>query len=136
MVLTKKEILDGTNNIQEVKIESLGDTVYLRPLSESELMEVDMVEAQGLGVFETTQQGKRDALNKGKLNLAKATQASSEAKLKKIELSINNNKNQDSWTVDEIGQLSRKTVDELILKINEISGVNITNGDVDKFPEN
>jgi len=136
MVLTKKEILDGTNNIQEVKIESLGDTVYLRPLSESELMEVDMVEAQGLGVFETTQQGKRDALNKGKLNLAKATQASSEAKLKKIELSINNNKNPDSWTVDEIGQLSRKTVDELILKIDEISGVNITNGDVDKFPEN
>ena len=136
MVLTKKEILDGTNNIQEVKIESLGDTVYLRPLSESELMEVDMVEAQGLGVFETTQQGKRDALNKGELNLAKATQASSEAKLKKIELSINNNKNPDSWTVDEIGQLSRKTVDELILKIDEISGVNITNGDVDKFPEN
>lgn len=135
MVLTKSEILGGINHIQKINIESLGGELYLRPLSESELMEVDLVEAKALGTFESTQTGRKSASNKGKINLAKATQASSQAKLTKIQLSINNEKNAEEWTLEEIGQLSRETINELSSKVDEISGVETTKEDVEKFPE-
>lgn len=134
-VLSKLDILNGINNIQKVEIESLGGEIYLRPLSESELQDLEMIESKALGVYESSQKGRRDAITKGKINVAKATEASNTAKIQKIFLSINNDKSPEEWSEEEIGQLSRKTINELIDKINEISGVEVTTGDVDKFPE-
>ena len=136
MVLRKEDILGGINNIQQVTIESLGGEIYLKPLSESQLQELDLIEAKAMGVYESSQKGRSDAVNKGKINLAKATQASSEAKIAKISLSINNDRNPDNWSEEEIGSLPRNVVEELITKINEISGVNTTAREVDNFPEN
>jgi hypothetical protein len=136
MVLRKEEILGGINHIEEHYIESLEGEVYLRPLSESELAEIDLIEAKAMGVYESSQKGRGDAINKGKINLAKATEASNLAKIAKIKASINNSKNPDTWDEDEIGSLPRNAVEELVDKINEISGVNTTTRDVEKFPEN
>lgn len=135
MVLRKEDILGGINNIQKCNIESLGGEIYLKPLSESQLNELDLIEAKAMGVYESSQRGRSDALNKGKINLAKATEASNEAKIAKIKLSINNEKNPDTWTEEDIGLLPRNAVEELIENINEISGINTTTREVEKFPE-
>ena len=136
MVLRKEDILGGINNIQKVTIESLGGELWLRPLSEAELSQIDLIEAKAMGVYESSQRGTGEAFNKGKINLAKATEATEEARLAKISLSINNEKNPDEWSEEEIGSLSRDAVEELISKIDEISGVKTAARDVDKFPEN
>lgn len=136
MVLRKEDILGGINNIQKVTIESLGGELWLRPLSEAELSQIDLIEAKAMGVYESSQRGTGEAVNKGKINLAKATEATEEARLAKISLSINNEKNPDKWSEEEIGSLSRDAVEELISKIDEISGVKTAARDVDKFPEN
>lgn len=134
-LLSKNDILKGINNIEKVEIESLGGEIYLRPLSEAELQDLDLIEAKAMGVYESTQKGRSDTLNKGKINLAKATEASNEARIKKIELSINNEKNAEDWTPDEIKSLSREAINELNDKIDELSGVEIKKRDVEKFPE-
>ena len=135
MVLRKEDILSGINHIQLVEIESLDDTIYLKPLSEAQLTEIDLIEAKALGVYESSQRGRSEALNKGKINLAKATQSSAEAKIAKIKLSINNDENEDTWTEEEIGSLPRNVFNELLDKIDEISGVDVTKNEVEKFPE-
>lgn len=136
MVLRKEDIISGINNIQKVTIKSLDGEIYLKPLSEAQLQELDLIEAKALGVYESSQRGRSEATNKGKINLAKATEASHEAKIAKIKLSINNEKSPDTWTDEELGALQRNVVNEIIEKIDEISGVNTTARDVEKFPEN
>ena len=135
MVLRKEDILGGINNIQQVTIESLGGEIWLQPLSESQLNEIELIEAKALGVYESSQRGRSETTNKGKITLAKATQASAEAKIAKIKLSINNEKSEDNWSDEEIGSLPRNVTDELIEQIDEISGVNTTTREVEKFPE-
>lgn len=135
MVLRKEDILGGINNIEKHYIESLDGEIYLKPLSESQLNELDLIEAKAMGVYESSQRGRSEALNKGKINLAKAAEASAESKIAKIKLSINNDKNPDTWSDEEIGSLPRNVVEELIEKINFISGVETTKAEVEKFPE-
>ena len=136
MVIRKEDIINGINNIEEHEIKALGDTVFLKPLSESELTEIEKIEAKGMGIFESTQKGRREATQKGKINLEKATDTSSVARLTKIQYSINNDKNPDTWTIEEIGMMKRNAIMEINDKIDEISGVNVTNRDVENFPEN
>ena len=135
MVLRKEDILSGINHVQLVEIESLDDSIYLKPLSEAQLTEIDLIEAKALGVYESSQRGRSEALNKGKINPAKATQSTSDAKIAKIKLSINNEKSEDTWTDEEIGSLPRNVFNELLEKIDEISGVEVTKQEVEKFPE-
>ena len=135
MVLTKEAILNGINQIEEYEIEALDGSVYLRPLSESEMITVEKIEAKGIGTYESTQKGRRDATNRGKINLEKATDSSGNARLTKIQLSMNNDKNPDSWTIEEIGQLPRGAINELESIIDEISGIETTQREVEKFPE-
>jgi hypothetical protein len=135
MVLKKEDIISGINNIQKVEIESLGGEIYLQPLSEAQLSEIDLIEAKAMGVYESSQRGRNDAVNTGKINLAKATEASAEARIAKISLSINNDKSPDTWTDEEIGSLPRNVIEELVEKINEISGVDVTKREIEKFPE-
>ena len=51
-------------------------------------------------------------------------------------MSLDNPKNQDDpWTEEDINQLKRDAIEELIEKIDALSGVGVTKGDIDKFPE-
>ena len=91
-ILTKATILNGIDNPQKVKIETLKGEIWLRPLSSAEVNEVMNIEAQGMGTFNAAQikgQTKADA----KMNLAKMQEKQNEATYIAIHKSINNPKN-------------------------------------------
>ena len=143
-VLTKANILKGINDPEKITINALNGELYLRPLSSAELDEVDAIETNALGVYETTNnsrlQGrniqKSESLQRGKMNLSKVNEASNEARYRRIELSLTNpHYEKDPWTEEEIRSLSRRAIEELDEKILELSGVNVEKSDIDKFPE-
>lgn len=139
-MLTKSQILEGTNAIVKVKLETLDDEIYLRPLSVAEVNELEELEATAMGVFEATETNNRkrnqgQAQTKGKINLAKTTKASSEAKIKAVYLSINNEKNIDEWNIDDIKKINKKIFNEIYENVEEISGLkNVDLEDVEDFP--
>ena len=134
-ILTKSEILQGIDNPQKIKIETLNGELWLRPLSSAEVNEVQNIEAQGYGTFNATNRQNQTTTD-GKMNLAKMQEKTAEAKYIAIHKSINNNKNNDEWSIDEIKQFKADTVNEIYDHIMEISGVEITEADVKQFPEN
>ena len=132
-VLKKTDILSGIDDPRKVLIESLGGEIYLRPLSSNEMNRVVDIEAEGYGTFDAKAKG-RDADAAAKMNLVKMNKATAKAKYEAINISINNDKNEE-WTMEEIQQLHSDQVDELYEKIMEISGASTTEKDVKRFPE-
>ena len=132
-VLKKTDILSGIDDPRKVLIESLGGEIYLRPLSSNEMNKVVDIEAEGYGTFDAKAKG-RDADAAAKMNLVKMNKATAKAKYEAINISINNDKNEE-WTMEEIQQLHSDQVDELYEKIMEISGASTTEKDVKRFPE-
>jgi len=139
-ILKKADILRNIDEPEKVTIKSLGGDLWLRPLSNKELDEIDEIEAKAMGIFETNERGKKglsESTSKGKLNVAKLTTASAESKIEMIYRSLDNPKNEDDpWTYDEINKLKRHMVDEIVEKVKEISGEEVTKSDVERFPEN
>ena len=133
MVLTKSQILQGKNAVEAVKIESLGDEVYLRPLTVSEINDLEEIEATAMGTFEATETSSRrqrsQAQTKGKINLAKTTKASAEMKRKAVLLSLNNEKNVDEWTEEDVKGIPGKAFDEIYEAVKKISGIKEANSD-------
>lgn len=67
VVVKKSDILKGVKKIEKVKIEALdGDEMYLRPLSQAEINEVDEIEAKAMGIFETNETAQRGRRQKPK----------------------------------------------------------------------
>jgi hypothetical protein len=71
----------------------------------------------------------------GKMNLPKLQEKQAEAKYVAIFKSINNDKCNDEWTIDEIKQFKSDAIDELYDHIMKISGADTTERDVKQFPE-
>ena len=70
-------------------------------------------------------------------NVEKVTRAQDEAKYQMIFASLDNPKNEsDPWTLEEIKMLQINVTDEILLKVREMSGVEVTKRDVKKFPSN
>lgn len=142
MILSKDAILAGAKKVEKVKIEALGGEIYLRPLTAGELHEIEAIEAKAMGTFETnekSQRGRRQTTqsnveSKGKINLAKATQASAEANIRKLELSMNNDKCEDVWSKEDIESLESAAFNEILEKVNDLSGIDISKEDVENFP--
>lgn len=134
--LTKSSILKGINKIESVTIDSLDGELWLRPLSSAELDEINCIEAEGLGNIEQNMKGQRinKATQTTKLNVLKVTQASNKAKYELIRLSLDNPKNTEEWSIEEIQQLPINVTDEIEQKVREISGVDVTKRDVKNFP--
>ena len=134
-LLTKSNILQGIKQIQKVKLETLNGEIYLRPLSSAEVNEVLEIEAQGYGNFKASNVN-RATQAQGEMNLAKMQKASAEAHYIAIHKSINNEKNNDEWTIDDLKNLPKNAIDELYDHVIDISGANITEADVKEFREN
>ena len=138
MVIKKADILKGINDPEEIMIESLGDTQWLRPLSNKELDILDEIEAKGMKSYETNSKSRGriqgETVAKGKLDIRLATVNGAKARDMKIQMSLDNPKGEE-WTLEEIGMLHRDVTDELIEKINELSGISVTTAEIDKFPE-
>lgn len=134
MLLTKSSILQGINEIKKVNITSLNGEIYLRPLTSAEVNEVINIEAEGYGNFEASNRN-RNSEAKGKMNLAKMQQASNKAKYEAVHKSINNEKNNDEWSYQELEQLPKNAIDEIYDHVMTLSGVDATEADVKNFPE-
>ncbi len=146
--LTRNEILNGINNIEKYTIESLNGEIWLRPLSQSEIGQVNNIEAAGFGKFKTEEKAKRGVRQQigsemksfGELNVKETQKASNEAKTKAVLFSITNAKyTDDPFTQTDIESLPGKVFNEIYEKVKEISGlgedVNLEE-EVDSFPEN
>jgi len=134
-ILTKSDILQGIDNPQKIRIDSLNGEIWLRPLSSAEANEVLNIEAQGYGTFNATQ-NRGQTMADAKMNLSKLQEKQAEAKYIAIHKSINNPKNPDEWTIEELKQFSKKSIDEIYEKVMTLSGIDVTEADVKQFPEN
>ena len=133
-ILKKSDILLGIDDPRKVTIESLGGEIYLRPLSSAEVNKVVEIEAEGFGNFEASNLNRKTSAT-GKLNLKKMNEATAKAQYEAIFLSINNDKNSEEWSKEELQSLRKDAVTELYEKVMEISGANTTENDVKNFPE-
>lgn len=134
-ILTKATILNGIDNPQKVKIETLKGELWLRPLSSAEVNEIMNIEAQGMGTISASAL-KGQTTADTKMNLAKMQEKQNEARYIAIHKSINNPKNNDEWTIDELQQLPADAVIEIYDQVMKISGAEVTTADVKNFPEN
>ena len=134
-ILKKSDILLGIDEPQKICIESLGGEIYLKPLSSAELNNVVQIEAEGYGQIEASSKGSRNPNASGKINLAKMNKATAKAKYEAIHISINNSKNDEEWSHEEIQMLRGDQIDELYNNIMKISGAETTEADMKKFPE-
>lgn len=134
-ILTKSDILQGINDPKKVEIESLNGELWLRPLSSAEIDEITNIEAQGYGTFNASSRQK-NTVAEGKMNLPKMQEKSNEAKYTAIHKSINNDKYDEEWTLTELKQFNKKAINEIYEKVMDLSGVEVTEGDVKNFPEN
>ena len=133
-ILKKSDILLGIDDPRKVTIESLGGEIYLRPLSSAEVNKVVEIEAEGFGNFEASNLNRKTSAT-GKMNLKKMNEATAKAQYEAIFLSINNDKNSEEWSKEELQSLRKDAVTELYEKVMEISGANTTENDVKNFPE-
>ena len=117
-LLKKSDILKGINDPEKITINALDGELWLRPLSNSELDEIDKIESKGMESYKTT--------SKSRGKVQGETVANGE---------INPKNQDDPWTEEDINQLKRDAIEELIEKIDALSGVGVTKGDIDKFPE-
>ena len=134
-LLTKSDILQGINDPKKVEIKSLNGELWLRPLSSAEIDEITHIEAQGYGTFNASSRQK-NTVAEGKMNLPKMQEKSNEAKYTAIHKSINNDKYDEEWTLTELKQFNKKAINEIYEKVMDLSGVEVTEGDVKQFPEN
>ena len=63
MVLTIEEILNGVEDYKEVYLESLDDTVFLRPLSKGEWEKTNSIRQESLGDYVTNEKAQAVSRN-------------------------------------------------------------------------
>lgn len=149
MVLTVEEILNGVDEYKEVPIESLDDTMYLRPLSKGEWEKTNSIRNEALGDYVTNEKGRATSRNqriadiesKLKFNIKENGDAEFRARVEAIHMSLNNKGNEKPPSKENIKKLRPDIFDEIYEKVMEISGVTNTaiqnlEDDVDEFPEN
>lgn len=143
MVLTKKEIIDGIDATETVKIKALDGEVELRLLSQSELFQLDAFESKALGVLKTSESGSRgkgrnisksELSSQSNIDVHKLTVANQNAKLKAVQwaLSIGDTK----WTEQEVSDLTGPVFNEIyenVQRMNHFGEGNSLEKDVDSF---
>ena len=143
-IIKKADVLHGILDPKKVQIESLGGELWLRPLSSAEVDEINQIEAEGYGNYETNSKNQTrgnktsigETISKGKINVLKMQKATTKAKYTAIYMSLDNSKNEDDpWEMGDIQALKQDQVDELHKKVQEISGMNVSEEDIETFPQ-
>ena len=148
MVLKKEDLLSGKNRIQKIQLETVGDEIYLRPLTRAEVSECESIENRALGDYTTNEQSNRkgrrqkpkSSINtEGKVNIEKVSKAAYESEKYMIYLSINNDENHKhglDFTEEEVGQMDTPVFNEIVAHVKDISGLDVTEEEVQDFPQN
>lgn len=148
MVLSIDDILNGIEEYKEVFIDSLNDTIYLRPLSKGEWEKTNSIRQESLGDYVTNEKAKslsrkqRVANIESQLsfNIKENSNAELKARTEAIFLSWNNDATENPPTREQIKKLRPNVFDEIYDKVREISGISeeeidTLEDDVDDFPE-
>ena len=120
MAISKSDILNGAKQCKEITVETLGDTTYIRKLTDGEVAEVTTKIASGGEIV-----GSKDDPEKSEIRMSgeKAIMNTRRAKHYAIAKALTNNENSDKWKPDEVSTLSSDIVDELGEKVAEYSGI-------------
>ena len=140
--LTKDQLINGINDIVELKLKSREGEVLLRPLSQSEVGEYNNIQARAMGTFDTNEKARRgmrnssDVTSTGKINFAKTSEAQYDAQRYAVAKSMSCKG--EEYTEEEVGQFDGKVFEEIFENVKEISGIEDENieMEVDRFPEN
>lgn len=145
MILTKSDIINGKNNIQEIKIPKLKGSLKLRPLTDGEYQKINnLMKNGGIGNIKT--QIKPDTTNKTRetlqnllyieINPEKAEKARYNADVKAVYYALQHHETSEKWTENDIKSFPPGTVEIIAQKVYEISGIqdpNTTRKEVETF---
>ncbi|MBQ6629149.1 MAG: hypothetical protein IJH65_10095 [Methanobrevibacter sp.] len=139
--LTKDQLINGINDIVELKLKSREGEVLLRPLSQSEVGEYNNIQARAMGTFDTNEKARRgmrntsDVTSTGKINFAKTSEAQYDAQRYAVSKSMTCEG--EKYTPEEVGKFTGAVFEEIFEKVKEISGIKDEDieMEVDQFPE-
>lgn len=146
MVLTIEEILNGVEDYKEVYLESLDDTVFLRPLSKGEWEKTNSIRQESLGDYVTNEKAQAVSRNQRvsniesqlKFNIKQNADADFKAQVEAIFMSCDNPGNEKPPKRTDIEKLPAGIFDEMYEKVKELTGINDDEDledDVEDFPE-
>jgi hypothetical protein len=146
MIITKADILNGKNNIQEFEFKKLGGSVKLRPLTSGEMATIDALIKNG-GVekiktkpLATTTKNRKTPENALDIVIdpIKFAEAQYKADVKTVYFALKHDEDTENWTETDIQEWPAGSVEEVALKVYEISGMenpHQTKEDVTDFPQ-
>ena len=126
--LTKADILQGTSKIEQVYIEKLKGTLPLRPLTDGEFAQVDVMKTAGIkvkGKPNTQQTGKKQGQKADfeaqdmEIDIEAIQRNEFEADSLAISFAI---ASEEKWTTDEVKQMPAGSVKEIAKEVYRISG--------------
>lgn len=143
MVLSKSDILLGANNYEEYELESINDSICLRPLTIGELHTIQEMKDKALGDYVANQRGasrkrvKESLEAQAKINVGKQTIAAHKADVKTVFWGLDNQGNSDKFTEEDIKHMKQPIFEEILSKVKEISHMDDeeVEDDVEDFPE-
>jgi hypothetical protein len=143
MVLSKSDIINGTDSYQEVEIKSANDTIYVRPLSIGEIHQIQEMKDKALGDYIANQKGasrrrvKETLEAQAKINVGKQTVASNKADVRTVLWGLDNEGNDDKYTEEDINHMDSTIFEEILEHVKRISHMEDEDveKDVDTFPE-
>lgn len=148
MVLSVEDILNGVEEYKEIFIESIGDRMYLRPLSKGEWERTNSIRQESLGDYVTNEKAKSlsrtqrvsNIESQLKFNIKDNNDADFKAQIEAIYLSLDNGGYDKPTPKEKIKALPSDVFNEIYSKVKEISGINDDfaqlEEDVEDFPEN
>lgn len=127
-MITIKEIIDGAKNVEKVHLKTINEDILLRPLTQSEIGEIEKIEASALGTFTTEEktlrgqrQQKGEATSTAKINIVKQTEASNKAKLTAVALSTSTE--DITYSMEDIAKLPNNVFKEIYEHVQRINNL-------------
>lgn len=148
MVLTADDILNGIEEYKEVPIDTLNDTIYLRPLSKAEWEKTNSIRQESLGDYTTNEKAKSISRKQRisniesqlKFNIKENGDADFKAQVEAIYMSMDNPGYGEPTPKEKIKKFPSDVFDEIYEKVKEVSGISEDaivdlEDDVEEFPE-
>ena len=116
-ILTKAQLLQGKDYREQVEIPSLGGVVEIRPLTQAEYAQVEILRTKGIKV--TGKTGSREPQVQVDVAETKAREIESDCYAVSVALITG-----APWAIEEVGKISPAgVVKEIVKEIYRISGV-------------
>jgi|LSQX01.1.fsa_nt_gb hypothetical protein len=118
-ILTKAQLLQGKDYREQVEIPSLGGVVEIRPLTQAEYAQVEILRTKGIKV--TGKTGSREPQVQVQVDVAETMAREIESDCYAVSVALITGA---PWTTEEVGKISPAgVVKEIVKEIYRISGV-------------